>query len=145
MSTWQFMTMQGQGHSLTFVQGLSGSTFSNFFSSETSSYRLIEAKWYGASMGCGEWKFVKMFQVTWPFRRVLVNSKFGVFYSNFLSLTPTFLKVLIEKYSKTSARDNYFSLCVLYTSNLCIGNFDVYRLSHSHEIYLLESKIKYMQ
>ena len=35
------------------------------------------------------------------FLRVLVNSKFGVFYSNFFSLTPTYCKVSIEKYSKT--------------------------------------------
>ena len=34
--------------------------------------------------------------------RVIVNSKFGVFYSNILSLTPTFCKVLIEEYSKTA-------------------------------------------
>ena len=35
MSTWTFMNIKGQGHSLT-------------------------------SMGCEEWKFVQMFQVTWP-------------------------------------------------------------------------------
>ena len=33
--------------------------------------------------------------------RVLTNSKFGLFYSNFLTLTPTFSKVPIEKYGKT--------------------------------------------
>ena len=32
--------------------------------------------------------------------RVLTNSKFGLFYSNFLILTPTFSKVPIEKYGK---------------------------------------------
>ena len=31
MSTWTFMNIKGQGHSLTFVQGHSDSTFSNFF------------------------------------------------------------------------------------------------------------------
>ena len=44
--------------------------------------------------------------------RVLVNSKFGVFYSNFLSLTPTFCRVSIEKYSKTptfSGRQHFYS------------------------------------
>ena len=44
--------------------------------------------------------------------RVLVNSKFGVFYSNFLSLTPNFCKVLTEKYSKTptfSGRQHIYS------------------------------------
>ena len=33
--------------------------------------------------------------------RVLVNSRFGVLNSNFLSLTPTFYKVSTEKDSKT--------------------------------------------
>ena len=33
--------------------------------------------------------------------RVLTNSIFGLFYSNFLILTPTFSKVPIEKYGKT--------------------------------------------
>ena len=32
---------------------------------------------------------------------VLINSKFGLSYSNFLILTPTFSKVPIEKYDKT--------------------------------------------
>ena len=32
---------------------------------------------------------------------VLTNSKFGLFYSNFLILTPTFSKVTIEKIGKT--------------------------------------------
>ena len=36
------MNIKGQGHSLTFVQGHSDSTFSNFFSLETA--RQIEAK-----------------------------------------------------------------------------------------------------
>ena len=42
MSTWTFMNIKGQGHSLTFVQGHSDWTFSNFFCSETA--RPIEAK-----------------------------------------------------------------------------------------------------
>ena len=33
--------------------------------------------------------------------RVLINSRFGVSYSNFSFLTPTFWKVSIEKYGKT--------------------------------------------
>ena len=33
--------------------------------------------------------------------RVLDNSKFGVLYSNFLSLTPIFCKASIEEYRKT--------------------------------------------
>ena len=44
MSTWQFITTQGQGHSLIFVQGHSDSTFSKFFFSERA--RLIEAKFH---------------------------------------------------------------------------------------------------
>ena len=42
MSMWLFMTTQGQGHSLTFVQSHSESTFSNFFS--TKNTKLFEAK-----------------------------------------------------------------------------------------------------
>ena len=36
-----------------------------------------------------------------PFLRVLINSRFGVSYSNISFLTPTFWKVSIEKYGKT--------------------------------------------
>ena len=44
-----------------------------------------------------------------------------------------------------SARDNYFSLCVLYTSNFRHSVYrDVYTLSHSDEIYLLQSKTNYV-
>ena len=35
MSTWTYMNIKGQGHSLTLVQGHSDSTFSNFFCWET--------------------------------------------------------------------------------------------------------------
>ena len=38
------MNIKGQGHSLTFVQGHSDSTFSNFFCSEI--FRQIEAKFH---------------------------------------------------------------------------------------------------
>ena len=38
------MNINGQGHSLTLVQGHSYSTYSNFFSLETA--RLIEAKFH---------------------------------------------------------------------------------------------------
>ena len=44
--------------------------------------------------------------------RVLTNSKFGLFYSNFLILTPTFSKVPIEKYRKTpffSGKQHFYS------------------------------------
>ena len=44
MSTWSFMHIKGQSHSLTLVQGHSDSTFSNFFSLETP--RPIEAKFH---------------------------------------------------------------------------------------------------
>ena len=44
MSTWRFMTTKGQGHSLTFVQGHSDSTFSNVFSKTNT--RPLEAEFY---------------------------------------------------------------------------------------------------
>ena len=46
MSTWSFMHIRGQGHSLTLVQDHSDSTFTNFFSLETP--RPIEAKFHVA-------------------------------------------------------------------------------------------------
>ena len=44
MSTWTYMNIKGQGHSLTLFQVHSDSTFSNFFSWETP--RPIEAKFH---------------------------------------------------------------------------------------------------
>ena len=44
MSKWIYMNINGQGHSLTLVQGHSDSTFSNFFPLETA--RLNEAKFH---------------------------------------------------------------------------------------------------
>ena len=44
--------------------------------------------------------------------RVLTNSKFGLFYSNFLILTPTFSKGTIEKNGKTpifSGKQHFYS------------------------------------
>ena len=44
--------------------------------------------------------------------RVLTNSKFGLFYSNFMILTPTFSKVPTEKYGKTpffSGKQHFYS------------------------------------
>ena len=44
--------------------------------------------------------------------RVLTNSKFGLFYSSFLNLIPTFSKVPIEKYGKTansSGKQHFYS------------------------------------
>ena len=44
--------------------------------------------------------------------RVLTNSKLGVFYSNYLILTPTFSKVPIGKYGKTpifSGKQQFYS------------------------------------
>ena len=46
------------------------------------------------------------------FTIVLTNSTFGLFYSNFLILTPTFSKVPIEKYGKTpifSGKQHFYS------------------------------------
>ena len=44
MSIWSFMSIKGQGHLLTLIQGHSDSTFSNIFSLETP--RPIEAKFH---------------------------------------------------------------------------------------------------
>ena len=47
-------------------------------------------------------------------------------------------------YPLVSDGDNYFSLCVLSTSNFRYSvyrNLDVYTFSHSHEIYLLQPKV----
>ena len=44
MSTWTFIKIKGQDHSLILVQGHSDSTFSNLFSLQTD--RLIEAKFH---------------------------------------------------------------------------------------------------
>ena len=50
------MNIKDQGHSLTLVQGHSGSTFSSFFSLETAG--LIEAKFYVEPPWDGELKWV---------------------------------------------------------------------------------------
>ena len=52
--------------------------------------------------------------------RVLTNSKFGLFYSNFLNLTPTFSKVLVEKYGKTpifSGKQHFYSYFQIPSEN----------------------------
>ena len=51
MNTRTFMNIKGQGNSLTFVQGQSGSTFSNFSCSETA--RPVEAKFHMACPDMG--------------------------------------------------------------------------------------------
>ena len=39
----------------------------------------------------------------------------------------------------------HYVYCMIQISDtLCTGNLDVYRLSHSHEIYLLQSKTNYV-
>ena len=52
----EYMKLKGQGHSVTFVQGHSDSTFSSFFSLETA--RLIEDKFHVEPPWDGEWKWV---------------------------------------------------------------------------------------
>ena len=50
--------------------------------------------------------------VSYGLVRVLTNSKFGLFYSNFLILTPTFSAVPIKKFGKTpnfSGRQHFYS------------------------------------
>ena len=64
MSTWTYMNIKGQGHSLTLVQGHSDSTFSNFFFLETT--RPIEANFIWSLHGMGEQMFFWMVQVTGP-------------------------------------------------------------------------------
>ena len=66
MRIWNYMNIKDQGHSLTLVQGLSDSKYSNFFSWETA--RPIEAKFHIwiLHVGMEERQFVQMFQVTWP-------------------------------------------------------------------------------
>ena len=52
--------------------------------------------------------------------RVLTNSKFGLFYSNFLIVTPTFSKVPIGKYGKTpifSGKQHFYSYFQNSTEN----------------------------
>ena len=67
MSTWISVTVKGQGHLLTLVQGHSDSTFSNFFSLETA--WPIEVKFHvEPRWEDGEWKWVQMIYVTWPRR-----------------------------------------------------------------------------
>ena len=60
MSTWSLKNTNGQGHSLTFVQGHSDSTFSTFFSLETP--MPIETKFHEEPPRDGEWKWVQMVQ-----------------------------------------------------------------------------------
>ena len=66
------MTTQGQGHSLTFVQGQSDSTFSNFFSSETA--RRIEAKFHMES----PWDIIMIHYWTVKFRNNKKKSLYDV-------------------------------------------------------------------
>ena len=55
---------QSQGHSLTFVEGHSDSTFSNFFSLETA--RLTEAKFHVDPPWDERMKIIQMVYGTWP-------------------------------------------------------------------------------
>ena len=71
----------------------------------------------------------------WPFMgsintllasAVLTNFKFGLFYSNFLILTPTFSKVPIEKIGKTlnfSGKQQFYSYCQNPSERLPAANF----------------------
>ena len=65
MSTWTFMNIKGQDHSLTLVQCHSDSILSNFFSLETT--KPIEAKFHmEPPLDGGKRRLVQMVQVTWP-------------------------------------------------------------------------------
>ena len=56
VSTWTYMNIKGQGHSVTLVQGHSDSTFSNFFLLETAgsieSKFHVEPPWDEGMKGC---------------------------------------------------------------------------------------------
>ena len=56
MSTWTYVNIKGQGHSMIFVQGHSDSTFSNFFSLETTGQIEgifhVEPPWDWGTKGC---------------------------------------------------------------------------------------------
>ena len=71
MSRWTFMNIKGQGNSLTFSQGHSDSTVSNFFCSETA--RPIEAEFHMDPPWDEE--NVQMFPVTWPCPYMVKTSK----------------------------------------------------------------------
>ena len=58
--------IKGQGHSLTFMQGHSGSTFSNFFSLET--LKQIEAKFHVEPPWDRGINVIQLVYVTWPWQ-----------------------------------------------------------------------------
>ena len=65
--------------------------------------------------------------------RVLTNSKFGLFYSNFLILTPTFSKVPMEKYGKNpnfSGKQHFYSYFQNPNEKSVLFRFVVYRDSY---------------
>ena len=62
MSTRRFMTTEGQGQSLTFIQGQSDSAFSNFFSS--TNIKSFQAKFLMELPWDVGMKSVQIFRVT---------------------------------------------------------------------------------
>ena len=63
--------------------------------------------------------------------RVLTNSKLGLFYSNFLILTPPFKKVPIEKYGKTpsfSGKQHFYSYFQYPGENSVFSHFPIFPL-----------------
>ena len=64
MSTWSFMNIKCQGHSLIFGQGHSDSVFSNFVFLRTP--RPIETRFHVELPWDGELKWVHLVYVTWP-------------------------------------------------------------------------------
>ena len=64
ISTWSFMTIQGQGNSLKFAQGQSDSTFQTFFPKTTQGH--LKPNFIWSLHGILRWKFVYTFRVTWP-------------------------------------------------------------------------------
>ena len=65
--------------------------------------------------------------------RVLTNSKFGLFYSNFFILTSTFSQVPIEKYGKTpifSGKQHFYSYFQIPSENSDNSNLIWRTVSH---------------
>ena len=77
--------------------------------------------------------------------RLLYITTFHLFVNK---LSPTCLKRKKKKKKKIRALGiiifHYVYCTHQMSDTMCAGNLDVYRFSHSHKIYLLQSKTKYM-
>ena len=64
MFSWTFTKIKVQGHSLTFIEDHSASTFSIFFSLETASQ--LKPNFICSLQTMREWKWAQMIYVAWP-------------------------------------------------------------------------------